>query len=479
MQDSLNPADLLVQAALEGLLNRTAGRNDSAARLERVKAAALMECAEKGYAALTVNGIARRAKVSTASIYAAFEDRDALLVAAMEMMFAILAEDEIVIPDHPDPQQRVEQLLVAHGLVYLQPLTLWTFRLHMMLVWSGHAHLQEIGQRVFQGIDAFWRGFLGDLVAGGHLVGLDVETVVPWLLAPVERATILARLTCGELEPPGPSYIDVARHGARALFELWGTRAGAAGQDMAARHVSGSMKPGHGTTSAFVGNSTDRLLETPSVRLQTLLANSPHRLVASARRDRIILAAAAVCHAKGYDAASMQDVALLARVSTASIYKEFEDKAELFACALEAEFLYRAELAGEADPAGITSNGALFTLLARLAKSDTDPDRAWVSSIMMASEISGTPRVALMARADRQERERKVQEQVLAMPESKGLDRLTIDLVVNQMLGPVERVGLLSLLLFGRGALDPDALAGLADFTVRNHQRLLEVRAVL
>jgi AcrR family transcriptional regulator len=471
VHDSLNPADLLLQASLEAVLNRTPGRHDSAARLERVKAAALMECAEKGYGALTVSAIAKRAKVSTASIYSAYVDRDALLVAAMEMLFSILAEDEIVIPDHPDPRQRVEQLLVAHGLVYLQPLTLWTFRLHMMLAWAGHEHLREIGQRVFQGIDAFWRGFLGDLVSTGQLVAMDLDLVVPWLLAPVERATILARLTCGDAEDVGPSYLHVARHGAESLFELWGSDSWRASTD--ATPSSSPTPPGDVAPPLTAG-------PTPGARLGSLFARTPHRQFHKTRRERIGLAAATVCHEKGYNAASMQDVALRARVSTASIYKEFADKADLFTNALADELEFRiqpghdvAGAAGEERPSRDRVGDALISHLNATASADTHEDLAWIFNIIMASEISGTPRVAALARADRLEREARVADLVCAIQPDRPLAPSDLELVVNRLLAPVERAGLLSLLLFGRQALDHNLLSGIASFTVHNQMLLM------
>jgi Bacterial regulatory proteins, tetR family len=69
-------ANLLVPASLEALLSRSSTRLDHTAMLQRLHAAALLECAIKGYADLKVTDIAERARVSTASIYKTYKDRD-------------------------------------------------------------------------------------------------------------------------------------------------------------------------------------------------------------------------------------------------------------------------------------------------------------------------------------------------------------------------------------------------------------------
>ena len=182
-----------------------------------------MECAQKGYSALSVGQIAKRAKVSTASVYALYEDRDALLVAAMDMLLTIMAGDVIEIPPIFDPQKRVEQLLIAHGEVYQQPLTIWLLRLYMTLVCKGQNHLRDMGLRVFQGIDAFWHSFLSGLTVQGHLKDLDLNIIVPLMLGAVERCTVISRLSCGDDETDRPQLNEVARHASRILFELGGT----------------------------------------------------------------------------------------------------------------------------------------------------------------------------------------------------------------------------------------------------------------
>jgi AcrR family transcriptional regulator len=476
----LGAADLLVQASLEAVLSKTGSRHDTIARFERVKAAALMECAENGYSALTMVGIARRAKVSTASIYAAFEDRDAVLVAAMEMLFTIMAGDVIEVPKNEDAQDRVEQLLIAHGFVYLQPLTLWTFRLHMILAWSGHGHLQEMGLRIFQGIDAFWRCLLGELVAEGHLIDMNYEEVVPLLLGPIERCTIISRLSCGDEENEGLRHEDVARYGAQMLFSLWGSDAWWAakgGQSCMSIRANRSDSENQNLTEhrfSPAHQSELAYFDPPSCqeRLELELSSNRQSLTNRARRDRLLLAAAVVCQQNSYKAASMQDVADRSRISTASIYKVFDDKADLFVCALEAELNTRGAIPR------LLLQGSWEIDVARtlfvIAKRAIDPQWAWMHNIVMGSEISGTPPVVIIARQSRQMEESFLKDVVFSHPKIANLECFDEALIVNWLLGALERRGVLSLLLFGRGEVEIDDLYHYSVLAAGNFGRYLQ-----
>lgn len=440
MSETAGPAKLLVKAALEALLDKSSNRLDSGARSERMKAAALMECADKGYAGLTIAGIAKRAKVSTSTIYADYPDRDALLVAAMEMLFAMLADDVIEVPAVEDPQGRVEQLLIAHGQVYAQPLTIWFFRLHVTLAWAGHVHLREMGQLVFRGIDAFWAKFLAELQAQGHLSGIDPELVVPWLLGPIERCTIIARLGCGEDDPGRPSLAAAARHGAAALFQLWGRGAAkpapSASTEEAARLLAG-LKP-----FAGAGDPDDQDL-----------AGKLNRNTPQAQKASILRAAKLACQKLGYELSNMQDIAASAGVSTATIYSHHADKASLFRSAAEAEF---AENGRYHDGNGsIALDAALLSIASRAA----DPNWVWMYNVQMASTISEDPRIVAIGRKHRAEAEA-----FLADALGRDVDAQTL----NVLLGAIERSGILTLILFGTQAVDLAYLAKLASFTARS-----------
>lgn len=436
--EETGPAKLLVKAALEAVLAKSTSRLDAESRNLRLKAAALMECADKGYSGLTMTSIAKRAKVSTSTIYAEYPDRDTLLVAAMEMLFGLLATDVIEVPAIDDPQERVAQLLIAHGQVYAQPLTTWITRLYVVLTWAGHDHLRQMGLQAFRGIDAFWAKLLGDLEREGHLTGIDPDLVVPWLLGPVERCTLISRLSCGEADTARPSLVAVARYGAEALFRLFGRNA-------PPRALEGT------------GERARQLLEAlaPFVvwldRNDEDAADRHARTTPQLQKASIIRAAKIVCSERGYDHSSLKDISQRAGVSTATIYSHYADKADLFSTALESEFGLHGRYTEE-ESGSIAADEALLLIAARAA----DPNWLWMHSILMASTISETQRIIEVGR-----KHRELTEAFLAQApdvEDEGV-------ILNFLLGPVERSGKLALILFGASAVDLALLSKLAAFT--------------
>lgn len=441
--EDTGPAKLLVKAALEGVLAKSASRLDAESRSLRLKAAALMECADKGYTGLSMTSIAKRAKVSTSTIYAEYPDRDTLLVAAMEMLFGLLATDVIVVPAIDDPQQRVEQLLIAHGQVYAQPLTTWITRLYVVLTWAGHGHLRGMGLQAFRGIDAFWAKLLTDLERDGHLAGVDPDLIVPWLLGPVERCTLISRMSCGDNDPGRPPLTAVARHGAETLFRLFGrnapTRPAPAIPQLGAKLLE--------DLSPFV-DRLDRTGEPPADRYT--------RTTPQFQKASILKAAKTLCSERGYELSSLKDISQRAAVSTATIYSHYADKADLFSSALEGEFALHGQYAEEA--AQLSLDQALLLIAARAA----DPNWLWMHSILMASTISETPRIIEVGR-----RLRDLTETFLAQTMEETPDSVTL----NFLLGPVERSGRLALMLFGGTAVDLSFLAQLSAFTAATFER--------
>lgn len=441
-------ANLLVAPTLEVLLAQSDSRLDAAARLRRLHAAALVECALQGHAGLTIANVARRAKVSTASIYATYRDRDGLLVAAMETLFAILASDVIVVPAHDSPMKRVELLLIAHGEVYAQPLWTWVFRLQSVLVGAGYTHLRDLGLQVFQGIDGFWRGLLSQLVAEGHLVDCDLEAVVPQLLGPVERCTIISELTLGTGGASNYSIADVARHSAETLFRLWGRDA-----DL-----------DRGALCSEVAIEGTQGLADVAVRLDREIQRETRPRTPQAARTRILLAAAAICREVGYHEASMRAVAARAGISTATLYKFFTDKADLFTTALEVEFRLHVFF----DTARLTTvdpQARLTEALQIVAARACDPHWIWMHQLIMASAISGTPRLVAVGMEYRAAVESFLS---LALEAFVKPGTPEMELALNTLLGPVERCGVLTLILFGPEAILAGQLNAVARVAVAN-----------
>jgi AcrR family transcriptional regulator len=293
---------------------------------------------------------------------------------------------------------------------------------------------------VFRGIDAFWTRFLGDLETQGHIAGIDTDLVVPWLLGPVERCTIMSRLSCGDDDANRPSLAEVARHSAAALFQLWGAKSGSAPRgdaDAAARLLK---------SLASVANQAGQDLAAKAPR------NTPQEQKAS-----ILRSAKALCHEHGYEAASMREIAARAGVSTATLYGHFTDKTNLFCVALESELAQNGGFRREQG--SLSLDAVLMQIAARAA----NPDWVWVHNVLMASAISDNRRIVAAGRKSRETTEAFLAEVLAGKPDA---------LTLNFLLGGIERSGVLALILFGSPSVDLSYLARLAAFTARCHEAL-------
>jgi AcrR family transcriptional regulator len=435
--------NLLVKATLEGVLAKAADRHDAEARVHRLKAAALMECAEKGYADLTIAGVARRAKVSTATIYADYKDRDALLVSSLELLLDIVAGDAIEVPPIEDPIERVKWLLVAHGKVYAEAIITWFFRLHVVLAWSGYPHLHQVGRMVFGGIDAFWANFLQGLVDDGLLQPLDMAVAVPMLLGPIERCTIISRLACGDDESGRVTLEAAARFGAQSLFKVYG----------------------RGAPPPPTCEGMPSVVAAPTVSLEArfteAMLNGSSGPTPSQRKERILLAALIECQERGYNGANMAEIAGRAGVSMATVYKNYTDKVSLFMTGLKREATARNTATLPQTTASPAAASIASDVLTR-AMADSDPDWVWIQNIIMASEISASPPIVAFARQERDGLEARWAAVFEALVTNGTLKDVDHALATNALLGAVERAGVLSLVLFGRDAIDQHYLAKLA-----------------
>lgn len=448
-----NADNLLVRASLEAILAQNAHRLDADARHNRTLAAALMECAENGYPKLTIAQIAKRAKVSTATIYQDYNGRDALLVAAIEMLLEILAGDVIAIPETQNPVLKIYQLLSAHGHAYAEPLSTWMFRLYATLAWSGYPHLHELGHRIFKRIDGFWAGLLTSLVQAGHLVDLDEGLVTALLLGPIERATIMPRLLFGNRAGARLSLEDVARHSTQMLFSNWGS------DTFWASPYAKSLSHEAFPVPAPHTGSNPPSLNTKTVKLGKAVDGD----LASNRKKiaRIVKSAAQECQERGYNDASMLEIAARAHVSSATIYKMFGDKETLLSFALEETMrLQEKDLDKQ-----IKASPSLGSALSHIAARTNAAERNWAYNVMMASEISGSNKAVAIA------------EHCWAHLETSFealLDRLNPDLkfslkgkqlLINFLLGGIERTGVLTMVLFGQHNVDQHRLKAVVQAT--------------
>jgi AcrR family transcriptional regulator len=452
---------LLVKTALEAVLAKSADRADLDGRDQRLKAATLLECADKGYVGLTIADIAKRSRVSTATIYAGYRDREALLVAAIEMLLSILGEDVIEAPPIEDPFDRVQILLVAHGLVYAQPFATWLFRLYISLTWFEQVSLRATGARVFTRIDAFWEKLLSALIAEGQLQPADLNVIVPILLGPIERWTILSRLGCGQTDRDEAALADVARHSAESLFALWGTDK--FWRERATPRPNLPPPPPAPVAARAPTPATSSL----AARQAESLASGDDPTPAQ-RRERLLLAAALECQERGYNDASVAEIAARAGVSVATLYKHFKDKVGLYSKVLT----HAAQAAAPGAAAGDLAAGLLADACAATA-----PERAWLLNLTMASEMSADPGVIANGQDQRASAEAAWGARLDALAGAGALDPTQRLLAVNFLLGGVERSSIFARLLFGPDAVDPVRLGVIAAAAADAVRRLIGARA--
>ncbi len=112
---------------------------------ERLVAAMAEVCAEEGYAAATVAGVARRAGVSTASFYRQFKDRRECMLASFEELFArLLGEVERACAAEEEPGEKVRAAVgVAATLLAADPPTARLLAVEIVAVGTEGVRLQQ------------------------------------------------------------------------------------------------------------------------------------------------------------------------------------------------------------------------------------------------------------------------------------------------------------------------------------------------
>jgi AcrR family transcriptional regulator len=489
----------VLRRKVEETLARKVGRFDAAGRLEKIRAAAIQEVAERGFAAASMANAAKRAGVSTATLYRDFKDKSALMIDGVAFVIPILAQEISRPKDENDPVRLVARHLRAHGRMFADPYMGWLFRLYVMSDEIGLHDLKAHGRVGRAMTEAFWSARLSAFEEAGLLEPTHHGRVTNLLLGPVERRTILARLAFGEDDVRAPNLRDVANDAARMLFSLFGTRAFFESRtrepDAAFWSAAGVQRRRSGAGLGVFAPDAPPTPPPEQMRVEPggarflayaedVLSRPVNRLDAKARRKRIHVAALLEVRARGYDEATMAGVAKRAGVSTATLYREYAEKPALFADALS--FVSRHRV----DPTDhIAASDAPDAAMAEAVLSQgltlADPAMIWVHRATMASEISGWGPIIKTARGVRDASEAQWMA-MLSQLETKGaLGPCDRALKMNMLLGPTQRRSILASMLFGpENDPGPDlptsALAsvealfrlhGTADFWAARHAR--------
>lgn len=467
----VRPDKSAVQQAIEAILQQPAARLDAATRRERTKAAMVLECAEHGYAAAKIAAVAKRAQISTASIYREFGDRDSLLFESLQLVVGIFAQNWMQAHHHEAPEQRVEAMLTAHGEALADPFMGWLFRLYVHLANTSAPHLFALGRAARDANLAFWLKEIASLEAAGYLVKTDHEITVALLLGAIERRTILARMAFGEGDLREPKLADVVKHMSLALFQVYGTdKFWANRTDKAANGLVREEQADQGQHRS----APMSLLDLPSVRLKAfaerILARDVNRLDAESRKIRIQLAAMLECMEMGYEAATMAGVAIRAGVSTATFYNDYSDKRALFIDALLMQAHFRINYQSLVNPQDSPAK-IIADLVYSISYILGDPDFLWFHRISMASEISDAPLLIASSRATRSHTEGFWLDYLNSLANNGLIFAGDHKLIMNVLLGATQRRSVLSMVFFGADDTSYSEISRLAlastDFVMR------------
>jgi AcrR family transcriptional regulator len=442
-----------IKSDLERLVEDAAGKSvarlDAVGRGLRVQAAMILEIAAAGYSNAQVAAVAKRAEVSTATIYRDFGNRNALMLAALEWFIELVAQHWVIRTSYTDPVKRLEALFLSYGTALNDPFLAWIIRLYIVQANTAAPHLLAMGHAIRKANQSFWEQEIASLEAQGHLVPTHNAIVVALMIEAIERRTILARLAFGENDDRGPALGDVAEHMALAVFRVFGTKA-------FWEHRDDKPAPGWlndaAATHGLEIKAPVAVLDLPSKRLgeyaNRILARDVNRLDGEARKNRIQLAALVECMEVGYEAATLSSVASRAGVSTATFYSDYTDKRDLFIDAIKLQARFLVDFNSLIDPELATAE-TMATLLFSISTLLADPDFLWMHRIAMTSDISDAPDLIQSSRDTRVHNE-GFWSQYLESLEAKGsFIANERSLTVNILLGATQRRSILSMIIFG------------------------------
>jgi TetR/AcrR family transcriptional regulator, regulator of autoinduction and epiphytic fitness len=193
-------------------------RLDSEQRHARILAAAIQECSERSFRSASVAEIAKRARVSTASLYRDFGTREKMLEAAISFALPLVLAELTAQVEETDPRARLIALLIRHCAIFDHPHASWLYRAHVSGELAQGSGIHEYALAGRTGIEAFWYDELAKLEDVGILSIPDKRRAVNFLLGAVQRRTLLAMLLFGSDDVAGPQLETAA---ASAVDWLW------------------------------------------------------------------------------------------------------------------------------------------------------------------------------------------------------------------------------------------------------------------
>jgi AcrR family transcriptional regulator len=478
------PTSSRLRDALEAITAQPAPRSDVQARDRRVMAAVLIECAQHGSTNARVVDIAKRARVSTATLYREYGDRDAVFSRALELGLTLLPRIWRPLPLPEEPLARLEALLKSHASFWSNPFIGWLIRMYVQYGNGKAPHLLALGRADRETSLAYWGQQIEGLVQEGFLVAGHTNTILNIILGAIERRTIFARLGFGEKDDHEPKIEDVINHTSMAIFQVFGTEQfWSSRKDQRSAGWCGDGRPAFETGPELANDSQNfwavgepqALLDLPSKRLaayaERVLAQDHSRLDIAGRRTRIQLATMLECSDKGYEAVGMADIAARAKVSTATLYLDYADKEGLFLDVM----LLQARL--KLDYARLIGNvrfqDAICNITFSIARVLADPKFLWFHYVSMASDLSQTPELIAYSRETRDHTEGFWKDYFRDLISRGILGPFDETLAMNLLLGATQRRSVQALVLYGVEDTDEEQIAHLAKISTEFLLRLV------
>jgi AcrR family transcriptional regulator len=182
--------------------------------------------------------------------------------------------------------------------------------------------------------------------------------------------------------------------------------------------------------------------------VEEILAQPISRFDVEGRKRRIQAATVKECAAVGFEAASMTGIANRAGISTATLYKHFKNKTELFTDGVQIVIPTVAEsltiIDDNPDP-----RIRVFNMLANHYAAFNDPFMSWLYRMHVSLDSTLGPQLLIMARASRMITEQHWSRQLLRLETEGHLSPSNHLVTTNLILGPIERRTVLARLLFG------------------------------
>lgn len=228
MEKTITQLEKFVDDTLSGDVNRL----DGSQRQARILAATIMECSQKSFRTAAMSGIAKRARVSTASLYRDFGTREKLLAEATMFAAPLVANELVMAVEETKPRARLVALLIRHCQVFDHPHASWLYRAHVSGELAADSGIVPLSKAARRAIEAFWAKELTALCEAGFLVIPKMAEAINFVLGAVQRRTLIAMLLFGtddvakpDLETSATSAVDwlLAQFGTDKLRNAVGT----------------------------------------------------------------------------------------------------------------------------------------------------------------------------------------------------------------------------------------------------------------